>query len=395
MLPQELLQIILRYAISVPVFLDVEAVDTISPLMINYPNIEWNRSKLYWTAERNLNKLRRVCRSWNFYLCQYEHRFVRMFDVAHGVIPAHYLQSAIRISLGGHIKACCGKCKIEPFWPCGEEDLHVYDGYQKLCQRVLHQFRPLKVQIMDFGNSDFYMSELLCSISPSAFLNLVIVQAAYIAELQTVSELISSLPSLRHCFVKCRWGYNDDVSLKSSTLTTLFFPFRRSTEPFECFMEGKMYLPALRHLYMTIYGYQGVFGVYDTSWLALLKNVGKELRSLYLPVHGHLGIELPEDIWRLCPKLELLHTSMKLGAAPPPDHPLHTLSIPNICFQDGCSLPNCIPDWPRIRTIRINGQWARLLDRLRLGCLDPRLRVEDAFGESYSEHISRVGSVPE
>ncbi|PVG04353.1 hypothetical protein CPB86DRAFT_778602 [Serendipita vermifera] len=394
MLPHELWQTVLRYAISVPVFLDAGAVDSISPLMINYPNVEWNNSKPYWAAERTRNSLRRVCNSWDQYLRHYGHRFIRMFDVVHGTFPAHHLHAAVRISLGDHIKLCCKKCTTKDYWPGGEDnsDETTDDSYQQLCRLIFHRFHPIKVQILDFGNSDIDMFELLCPLPPSALPNLVILQAAYIAGLETAFKLINSIPRLRHCFVKCHWGSIKDLSLKSSSLTTLFFPFCSSIPSSDYFTEDKFYLPALRHLYMTLYGYAGSYGASELWWLALLKTVGKELRSLYLPIHGYVGVDLPGDIWSLCPKLELLHCSMKLSIPPPPEHPLHTLSIPNMCLQGSCSLPGCIPDWPGIRTIRVNGQWARLLDRLKLDSLNPRLRVEDAFGESYSEYVSRVGS---
>ncbi|PVF93998.1 hypothetical protein CPB86DRAFT_714169, partial [Serendipita vermifera] len=97
LLPSELWQMILTHSISVPVFFDADVVENISPWYIDDPTVEWNNEKPYWTAERNRSSMRRVCRSWNDYLRQYDHRYVRMIDIAHGIVPAHHLKSAVRV----------------------------------------------------------------------------------------------------------------------------------------------------------------------------------------------------------------------------------------------------------------------------------------------------------
>ncbi|PVF93996.1 hypothetical protein CPB86DRAFT_714178, partial [Serendipita vermifera] len=97
MLPPEIWQTILRYSISVPVFLDPDAVERISPWIVNQPDIEWNDERSYWEAERTRNALQRTCRLWDVYLRRYEHRFVRMGDVAHGLGAAQHLKVAVRV----------------------------------------------------------------------------------------------------------------------------------------------------------------------------------------------------------------------------------------------------------------------------------------------------------
>ncbi|PVG04351.1 hypothetical protein CPB86DRAFT_660446, partial [Serendipita vermifera] len=76
MLPPEVYQIILRYSISVPNFLDPDAVDRIPAWAIHQS--KWNNQTEYWAAERTRNSLRRVCKSWDHYLHRYGHRFVRI-----------------------------------------------------------------------------------------------------------------------------------------------------------------------------------------------------------------------------------------------------------------------------------------------------------------------------
>ncbi|PVF98528.1 hypothetical protein CPB86DRAFT_705038, partial [Serendipita vermifera] len=99
MLPAEIWQWILRYAISVPEFFDPDYwVDRFPPWVIK------RRRKLdfgeYKKAEATLNSLRRVCRRWDQYLRKYAHRFVVMSDVVvHGKVPVQYLRSAMRTSI--------------------------------------------------------------------------------------------------------------------------------------------------------------------------------------------------------------------------------------------------------------------------------------------------------
>ncbi|PVF93028.1 hypothetical protein CPB86DRAFT_716271, partial [Serendipita vermifera] len=96
MLPVEIWQCILRYAISAPQVFDPDYwVERYPPWVIN------NRRHLdlenYEEAETIRKDLQKVCRAWDEYLRRFAHRFVRMCDVAHGKVPARYLRSAARI----------------------------------------------------------------------------------------------------------------------------------------------------------------------------------------------------------------------------------------------------------------------------------------------------------
>ncbi|PVG04333.1 hypothetical protein CPB86DRAFT_693642, partial [Serendipita vermifera] len=97
MLPAEICQMILRYAISVPEFLDPDYwVDQFPPWVIVNRGSSYSL-KRYIKAETIRKSLRRVCRRWDVYLRQYAHRWVRMCDIVHGTVRAKYLRSAIRI----------------------------------------------------------------------------------------------------------------------------------------------------------------------------------------------------------------------------------------------------------------------------------------------------------
>ncbi|PVF93214.1 hypothetical protein CPB86DRAFT_715915, partial [Serendipita vermifera] len=98
-IPTEIWQTILRYAISVPVFLDPYAAENHSLAITWSPPLDWNIEASYWAAERTRNSLQRVCCSWDDYLRSFEHRYVRMSDVVHDLVPPTCLTNAIRISL--------------------------------------------------------------------------------------------------------------------------------------------------------------------------------------------------------------------------------------------------------------------------------------------------------
>jgi hypothetical protein len=103
--PVEIWQWILRYVISVPVFLDPNGITECPPKWATDDHVHtsgscWNDERPYWDAERSRNICRRVCRAWDGYLGQrIGHRFVRVQDVAEGRIAASALSHAIRISV--------------------------------------------------------------------------------------------------------------------------------------------------------------------------------------------------------------------------------------------------------------------------------------------------------
>ncbi|PVG04335.1 hypothetical protein CPB86DRAFT_747761, partial [Serendipita vermifera] len=96
MLPPEIWQMILRYAIAAPEFLDPDYwVDRFPPRVIE--ERDQLDFKSYKKAEIIRNTLQQVCKSWNEYLRQYAHRFVHMHEVVKGHISANCLHSALRI----------------------------------------------------------------------------------------------------------------------------------------------------------------------------------------------------------------------------------------------------------------------------------------------------------
>jgi hypothetical protein len=89
--------------------------------------------------------------------------------------------------------------------------------------------------------------------------------------------------------------------------------------------------------------------------------------------------------------LELLHTPVRLTAAPPLDHPIHTLSISHYLFTNShLRIQDFLPDWPGIRTIRMNRTWLNLPRGSVPQNIDIGHRMEDVTGESLADFHSRT-----
>jgi hypothetical protein len=381
-LPSELWQIILQDVISVPAFLDPDAVETIPPHFATYLDIDWNNEKWYWVAERSRNALRRVCRSWDNHLRKYEHRFIHMVDVVHNFVPVKCLKSAVRVSLGNHNTSFCIQCLQSSY-----KSLLNFDNYGQVCWLLIGQVQPLRATILDCGKTRSDTLDIKVF-----FPNLVAFQISAPDHYEGFEDIINSLPNFRHCFSTKHWRYDQDLQITSLSLTTLSFPFVCPFPNVNWFNKKNCHFPALRHLSFTNFHdlWSRSEEYWDSLW-ALLEVVGKGLRSLYIP-DGRGPRDLPEDIWRLCPKLELLYTKFSLKWAPPPEHPLHTISLPTYYMVDrsGHFRQPKLPDWPGIRALRINITWDNYLWMYGQAPKSwNHLRLEDAVGISIEDYTLR------
>jgi hypothetical protein len=396
-LPTEIWQMILRYSISVPGFLDPdEMVDQFPPWVI--ASRGWAHSASYYEAERTRNALRRACQSWDKYLQRYAHRYVCIFDVMHGHVPLHYFQTAVRISLrnGDHDYALCEECKPREVIP---KLAHIYEKYinfSLFCRDILSYGSPTQAKILDHGPGNRVLD--LGAVS-YYFPNLVRIQAMdEIVNGEKLIKVVESLRALRYVYTPLDWSSGCPLSLKSSTLTTLHLNIHISDSSFVVPTKEALYLPSLRHLYIErVWGVEPI-GYQEPLWLPLVKIIGKELRTLYLPMEitGHKIDRIPGEIWAFCPKLEEL--SVLYGspptARPPVGHPIHTLGVSENFAISRCPIEECVPDWPGLRTVRIGTFWD--LWKARYGPLESslanwfasrRLSLEDCSGEPYTEYI--------
>jgi hypothetical protein len=67
--------------------------------------------------------------------------------------------------------------------------------------------------------------------------------------------------------------------------------------------------------------------------------------------------EVPEEIWKICPKLEDLYSSRLPPSTPPEGHPIHTLSIKYSLISRTTRLGDIIPNWQSLRNIHITQNW--------------------------------------
>ncbi|PVG04338.1 hypothetical protein CPB86DRAFT_722159, partial [Serendipita vermifera] len=172
MLPVEIWQMILRYTISAPDFLDPD-------YWVNqFPSwVHQNQGRIYLgtytQAEKILKSLRMVCKSWNRYLRQYSHRFVQMHQIVHGVVPKKYLRSAVRIGFEGHTGSYCKFCKVPPDGPAGPPGSDNDEYFQLVC-KILREQQPLRAEIVDIGPRTSEIAMQL--LSPHTFPNLARIQ---------------------------------------------------------------------------------------------------------------------------------------------------------------------------------------------------------------------------
>jgi hypothetical protein len=381
-LPSELWQTILQDAISVPVFLDADAIENISPHVITDPDLDWNDEKSYWASERTRNSLRRVCKPWDSFLRKYEYRFIHMVDVVHNYVPARCLKSALRVSFGKHNTSSCFKCQKSSY-----KSLLDFNNYGQVCWFLIGQVQPLRATMLDCGETRSDPLDIKVS-----FPNLVAFQIPAHDHYEGFEDIINSLPNFRHCFCTKHWRYDKDLQITSSSLTTLSFPFVCPFPNVNWFTNKNCHLPALRHLSFTSFNdsWSDSEDFYESLW-ALLELVGKGLRSLYIP-DGRADRNLLGDIWSLCPKLELLYTNFYSKWAPPPGHPFHTISLPAYYMVDRSGHfghPN-LPDWPGIRTVRIDLTWKNYLSMYSQAPKSwNHLRLEDAAGISIEDYTLR------
>jgi hypothetical protein len=393
---------IFQYSISVPRFLDPDGiVDGFPPWVVTERG--WSNPSSYYEAESTRNALRRVCRSWDNYLQRYARRFVRMVDVAHGKVPFHYLQSAIRISFNGHNDNWCKVCKSKGIYSSSQGGRPNRGGYFQLCRAIIEENQPFRAQIIDckYDNSRI-LDGLL-----SSFPHLVCIHAPHVLSVNpifTATELIQSIGSLsflRHVYTDLRWVGNNLLSIKSSTLTTLSLSFSVPNPSFTSFSDKRLFLPAPRHLHVRSCLYNEPVRYEEPSWLPLVRILGRELRSLFLPREvGCTTKVVPGEIWKICPKLEEFTVMDRPPLVPPPaEHPIHTLGVDHALIAPLHSLKDVVPNWPSLRVIRIAASWYTWrrftwgwLTNSQMKWIGSRIRLEDWNGESYTEYISRFKS---
>jgi hypothetical protein len=394
-LPLEISHMILRYSISAPDFFDPNIGDRIHPW--NFLLHEWSSLRQYQESEMNRKCLRMVCRSWNAYLRRYEHRHVRIEDVAHGRVPLQHLKFALRISFGHHKDSYCSMCQPElHFQDSGSIPRGKQDEYYELCTQIFHLVPPLNVEILHFATKVEQVLIDRC-ILPFSFSKVVAIHTANCEIGQGIlAQLIGSLPSFRYSLAACIWTPSVQLSLRSSILTTLILAVVVPLPYLQPLTHEHFYIPSLRHLDLQFL-LAPMYVPDEPRWLPILRVIGSELKTLRITQVLDSARSVSGEIWTVCPKLEHLHLGGNRDALPPPPphHPLHTLGIPYLDLRFRYPFSSYVPDWPGLRTVQVDQEWVTPIDSSQLETLDSRLRLEDLKGESYADFLLRTEQIPD
>lgn len=282
LLPSEIWQSILRYAIAVPVFFEANPADLygIEEIIKGYDD-----NKIYWESERVRNTLRRVCSAWNDYLKQYSNRFVRLLDVMHGTLPYSAIPNAIRLDL----EPCfCAEC-----WDNRLQDPDWAYLLQKAAEEVT---RNWAVEIIEgsYGSSDDFSHFAARTPALKAILRSTrhsMQEGNYISQVSTFQAL--EVPQ----FMK--------VDLQARYLTTL------RLEIISLSICPAWQLPSLRHF--SFFAQE----VDPINYIETLKAIGSGLITLFDTSGNRRGYELPSETWQICPRLERFQTSLSFSLSNP------------------------------------------------------------------------------
>ena len=339
----ELWQAILRYAISVPDFLDPDAFEGIlSRGVLTQPRTPVSDESVYWATERTRNQLRRVSKSWDAYLQPYEHRFVRFLDIHHETVDPAFLTKAARVSFSRY------GCKCDLYCVTSR-------SLERFCWRTISAVESMDMEIADITGEDYLIGYLVQNLPKLQNLKTLIAPKCTYA--CSFTRLVERLPSLRHFHGKGFRGTlenRSDGKFTSHSLVTLAFDLRLGGKYDTLLWE----LPSLRYLRVSATKCKSSPDFVTVAVLHLLAAVGQQLRSFYL-LHQPAKMETSSGIWELCPRLEIFRSSLLLVPPPPHDHPIHTIGVTH-----GKQLEDFtpLPEWPNLRRIIISRPWGQAGD---------------------------------
>lgn len=406
----ELWQCILRYAISVPDFLDPKAFDGVmSDALLADELANRSNEAAYWLIERHRRSLEQVCKSWYAYLGPFQHRFVRMLDIWHGKIPPASLKHAVRVSFSRYGCECLEHCHPEldqqkrlkssdsrMLFMLSSKDAIYNDVYSQ----TLNAAGPFNtLEIVDTKEETFGIDYIIKR--HQNFQQVKIILGLDGRDRALSPFLLTVLPNLRHFYGRHLWLARFEVAQYVSVIHQSPFDFRKCLArnmvtllltmfylPGQDFSSYTLEFPSLRHLRVRcLFG--GDSEIFTQVVIPLLKSSDYNVRSLYFgSVTGENS--MPPGIWELCPRLERLGTETRQICPPPLYHPIHTFVCPNyVKFTEkmGVFL------WPNIQKVVIEYFWGNYnLKRLvskggRRIAASKGIRIEDLGGLSWEEHI--------
>lgn len=352
-LPVELWCQILQESISAPSLLNpYHLSEATNPLLGYSSSCSWQPEQSYWSTERHRNILRRVCKSWDAYLCRFNHRFVRASDVYHRHVPKEALLNATRIEQVPCKSTDCPMCTLE--------------GDEQQLLALIARLGQSSVEIIKWHTYEVSCEILallwkMSSMLPS--LKVIMTGSAYSSAVDIIwPGVITVYPKLSSIMFSTDMALSDWPIISAPNLTMLdfFHPSRPFMIPLE-----KFHLPSLRHLRFSSHASQ--IGEQSNRLIPLLKAVGRNLLSLQVGTGTGSWEALPPEVWELCPLLERLDTTLCYRHPPHPSHPIHTISavfrfaiVQNEEVKRFSRLPTSLNNWPSLRRIIIKDIWDQL-----------------------------------
>lgn len=280
-LPRELWQAILRYAISCPVFFEQDPIESFG---IEATITQYYDDGPYYDSERTRNTLQRVCSSWNDYLGYFKYRFLEFSDVFHNRIPYTAMSQARRIT----IKTCsCMQCAATVI----NRDLLA----EKVFSAALKsQDKPWAVEILD-GEWEQTQWKWLSALQTQApqLKSILRQESSYLDTIiglfPNTIILTSSTPGI--------FTSPCPPPIISSHLTTMSLQLAD-------FRDVHLWdLPNLLHF--TFFA----LDITANDYIAIASALGKNLITFFDSSLAQ-GEDLPDDIWKLCPRVQHFQTSL-------------------------------------------------------------------------------------
>ncbi|KAG8750548.1 hypothetical protein FRC14_000404 [Serendipita sp. 396] len=369
-LPTEIWQMILRYAIAVPIFFDPDFVGSFVT-ETSFVDVlgDWHDDSAYWQSERERNEISRVCKRWNDYLAQFQHRFVRMEDIRQRTLQPEVLKYARRISINGNYSP-------------------VYDVAEQTWQCAL-DYDDLPVEIITFVRLNQMVKEMMFYVG--ALKHLATVCSEEEVDESGALPIMTISASLRHLHSVRIPKSSFQSFFTSSCLVSLTIDL-----PASFFVNVEIphyHLPSLQTLRVT--GATGRDGpsIAASFVVPFLRQRRPEIKRLYIYEREKREL-LPYEIWDLCPHLEVIGISIMPGPRPPTSHPVSEFVVSTTSPRyQGQLERSFFPFWPDLKTITVDKCWNAVV----LPCPAPwiarcqqlGIRLQDARGASWDEYSAK------
>jgi hypothetical protein len=379
---------ILASAIEVPLFFETDPIQTYGPNSLRAYHYELP----YWQSERTRNSLRRVCRAWNTFLKEFDHRFVRLFDVFHGRVSVKAIPMAIRLDTSIDHKCYCHS-------HCRERLTNPSPGIKDKMEGLLRH------AALTTKDSDIWRLKILYSsvIHVPELFTLIQNRAPNLASilgwtlpiyyatmghlpsrLFTLTTTLQAIPSLP--------AYKSTISL--SNLTTWHLHLSQLELPY-----AQWELPALRYLNIDVESIIPVANPFR-ALENILELVGRNLLTLFI-VHPRISADIPDRVWALVPKLEQAQLPCFWTSGPPQSHPLQIIRLSpltlyehengQVFFDDPRNTANIFlplmrgSSWTFMRKFQVMSplKWNDVLFRRRRTCISSTLWLAEYY-ESFN-----------